>query len=147
MKGLRHPATALAALALFVALGGSSLAAVGYIKGTHIKPHSIPKNRLTRGAIKALHGATGPRGAQGPQGVQGTQGLQGLQGAPGSSNYTVVTNTHSADVNEIGVAAIFSLVFFTMLVWLLWIAVASVSLFLASRPAGAARREPSAAMP
>lgn len=46
-----------------------------------------------------------------------------------------------------GVAAIFSLVFFTMLVWLLWIAVASVSLFLASRPEGAPRREPSAAMP
>ena len=44
-----------------------------------------------------------------------------------------------------GVAAIFSVIFFTMLLWLLWIAVASVSLFLASRPAGAARREPSAA--
>ena len=44
-----------------------------------------------------------------------------------------------------GVAAIFSLVFFTMLLWLLWIAVASVSLFLASRPARAPRREPSAA--
>jgi hypothetical protein len=43
-----------------------------------------------------------------------------------------------------GVAAIFSIIFFTMLVWLLWIAVASVSLFLASRPAAAARREPSA---
>src|SRR5690349_1746897 len=44
-----------------------------------------------------------------------------------------------------GVAAIFSVIFFTMLLWLLWIAVASVSLFLASRPAGAAQREPSAA--
>jgi hypothetical protein len=44
-----------------------------------------------------------------------------------------------------GVAAIFSVIFFTMLLWLLWIAVASVSLFLASRPAGAQRREPSAA--
>jgi hypothetical protein len=44
-----------------------------------------------------------------------------------------------------GVAAIFSLFFFTMLFWLLWVAVASVSLFLASRPAGATRREPSAA--
>lgn len=32
-----------------------------------------------------------------------------------------------------GVAAIFSLFFFTMLVWLLWIAVASVMLFLRSR--------------
>ena len=44
-----------------------------------------------------------------------------------------------------GVAAVFSLFFFTMLVWLLWVAATSVSLFLASRPAGAARREPSAA--
>ena len=44
-----------------------------------------------------------------------------------------------------GVAAIFSVVFFTMLVWLLWVAVASISLFLASRPEAAARREPSAA--
>ena len=44
-----------------------------------------------------------------------------------------------------GVAAIFSVIFFTMLVWLLWIAVASVLLFLQSRPEAAARRQPSAA--
>jgi hypothetical protein len=37
-----------------------------------------------------------------------------------------------------GVAAIFSVVFFTMLFWLLWIAVASVTLFLAGRSATAA---------
>jgi hypothetical protein len=44
-----------------------------------------------------------------------------------------------------GVAAIVSIAFFTMLFWLLWVAVASISLFLASRrPAAAARREPSA---
>jgi len=44
-----------------------------------------------------------------------------------------------------GVAALLSVVFFTMLLWLLWVAVASVTLFLASRPAPAGRREPSAA--
>lgn len=44
-----------------------------------------------------------------------------------------------------GVAAIFSVIFFTMIVWLLFIAVVSVTLFLASRPEAAARREPSAA--
>jgi hypothetical protein len=44
-----------------------------------------------------------------------------------------------------GVAAIFSVIFFTMLFWLLWVAVASVSLFLSSRPESAAGREPSAA--
>jgi hypothetical protein len=46
-----------------------------------------------------------------------------------------------------GVCAIASVIFFTMLLWLLWIAVASVLLFLASRPAAAARREPSTATP
>ena len=44
-----------------------------------------------------------------------------------------------------GVAAIASIIFFTMLFWLLWVAVASVMLFLASRPEAAAGREPSAA--
>ncbi len=44
-----------------------------------------------------------------------------------------------------GVCAIASLMFFTMLLWLLWVAVASVLLFRASRPEAAARREPSAA--
>lgn len=44
-----------------------------------------------------------------------------------------------------GVAAIFSVIFFTMLLWLLWVGVASVMLFLASRPEAAAGREPSAA--
>jgi hypothetical protein len=44
-----------------------------------------------------------------------------------------------------GIAAILSIAFFPMLVWLLWVAVASVSLFLATRPEASARREPSAA--
>jgi hypothetical protein len=44
-----------------------------------------------------------------------------------------------------GVAAIASIIFFTMLFWLLWVAVASVMLFLASRPEAAASREPSTA--
>jgi hypothetical protein len=44
-----------------------------------------------------------------------------------------------------GVAAIVSIFFFTMIVWLLWIAVASVTLFLQSRSPAAARREPASA--
>jgi len=44
-----------------------------------------------------------------------------------------------------GVAAIFSVIFFTMIVWLLFIAAVSVTLFLASRPEAAAQREPSTA--
>jgi hypothetical protein len=44
-----------------------------------------------------------------------------------------------------GVAAIASIIFFTMLFWLLWVAVASVSLFLQTRSARAPRREPASA--
>ena len=44
-----------------------------------------------------------------------------------------------------GVAAIFSVIFFTMIVWLLFIAAVSVTRFLASRPEAAAQREPSTA--
>jgi hypothetical protein len=41
-----------------------------------------------------------------------------------------------------GVAAIASVIFFTMLFWLLWVAVASVTLFLQGRSEPAVRREP-----
>jgi hypothetical protein len=44
-----------------------------------------------------------------------------------------------------GVAAIASLIFFTMLFWLLWVAVASVTLFLQSRSERVPRREPASA--
>ena len=70
----------LGLLALFVALGGTSFAAAGVIRGTQIAPHSIPKNRLTNGAIKSLRGG---RGAQGVPGAQGAQGPPGSAGAPG----------------------------------------------------------------
>lgn len=87
------PALVLSVFALLVALGGTSLAATNFINGKHIKPHSLPKNRLTNGAIAALHGANGAPGAK---------GLQGPPGSPGMSGYTVVTNTNSGDVNTIG---------------------------------------------
>src|SRR5690349_7278435 len=44
-----------------------------------------------------------------------------------------------------GVAAIASLIFFTMLLWLLWVAVASVTLFLQSRSERVPRHEPASA--
>ena len=74
---------AVALLALFVALGGTSYAAAALISGSQIKPHSIPKNRLTNKAITQLKGNHGPRGAQGAQGSSGPTGAQGIQGAQG----------------------------------------------------------------
>jgi hypothetical protein len=66
-----------ATLALFIALGGTSVAAVSYINGTLIKPHSIPKNRLTHKAITQLKGNRGPRGLRGATGVAGPVGPTG----------------------------------------------------------------------
>lgn len=75
----------LGLLALFVALGGTSFAATGVIKGSQIVPHSIPKNRLTNGAIKSLKGSRGVQGAPGAQGPQGSVGGRGTQGPPGAA--------------------------------------------------------------
>jgi hypothetical protein len=98
MKGrLRAPSAALviSLVALFVALGGTSLAAANYINGKHIKPHSIPTDRLTKAAIKILHGAQGPRGPQGTQGPRGSQGTQGLQGPKGDTGGIGPSNAYS----------------------------------------------------
>lgn len=81
-KYLRHPATMIAALALFVALGGGAAWAGGHlIPGSQIRNHSISSKKLTKRAIKSLRGKTGPIGPQGPQGTQGTPGTPG--GPPG----------------------------------------------------------------
>jgi hypothetical protein len=95
MKGLKHRATVVALLALFVALGGTSLAAANLINGKLIKPNSIPKNRLTKSAIKSLHGAKGAQGAQGPQGAQGRQGARGPKGDTGATGLIGPSNAYS----------------------------------------------------
>ena len=71
MKRLAHPATIIAALALFVAFGGGAAAyASGLISGSQIKNHSISEKKLTKKAIKAL-------GAQGSNGVAATKVFAG----------------------------------------------------------------------
>jgi hypothetical protein len=75
----------LAMLALFLALGGTSVAAASWIDGAKIKPNSIPKNRLTRSAIAELRGAKGPRGIAGPAGPQGPRGATGAPGPAGAA--------------------------------------------------------------
>ena len=79
-KHLRHPATIIAALALFVALGGGAAWAGGLIPGARIKNHSIPTRKLTKRAIKALRGLPGSAGPQGPTGPQGLTGATGPAG-------------------------------------------------------------------
>jgi hypothetical protein len=83
-RSLRAPSPALviSLIALFVALGGTAYAS-GLIPGSQIKNHSIPARKLTRSAIKSLHGHRGTIGPQGPKGPQGLKGDTGPQG-PGA---------------------------------------------------------------
>ena len=93
MKALKHPATVIAALALFVALGGGAAWASGLISGSHIKNHSIAEKKLTTKAIKALRGHRGARGARGPAGAKGATGAAGAPGAPGATGPPGPSNT------------------------------------------------------
>jgi len=87
MKTLRHPATVIAAVALFAALGGGGIAyASGLISGSRIKNHSIQEKKLTRSAIQSLHGQRGPTGPPGPKGGTGAKGDTGPQG-PGAISF------------------------------------------------------------
>jgi hypothetical protein len=64
----------IALLALFLALGGTSFAAASFINGKQIKPGSLPKNRLTKSAIRSLKGAKGVQGLPGQRGPTGPLG-------------------------------------------------------------------------
>lgn len=98
------PATALAFLALFVALTGGAFAAldlefklgrnsVGY---KEIKRNSITSGKVRDGTLLAGDfrrgqipaGATGPQGPQGPQGEPGAAGPRGDTGAKGDTGAT-----------------------------------------------------------
>jgi hypothetical protein len=96
---LRH--NALGALALFVALGGTSYAALrlpaGSVGSKQIRAGAVTKAKLATDVTRTFarpmpilgpagpQGGTGPQGPQGPQGTQGAQGNGGAQGAPGSA--------------------------------------------------------------
>lgn len=78
MRFFKHPATVIATVALFIAVGGGTAAyASGLINGSQIKNHSIAAKKLTNSAVKSL------RGKRGPAGAQGTPGAPGAPGAPG----------------------------------------------------------------
>lgn len=96
-----NPASLMALVALFVALGGVSYAAVK-IDGKDLKKASVPGSKLVNGAVtnakvkkgslgadrlsanarSALKGNAGP---QGPQGAQGPEGKAGAQGPAGTA--------------------------------------------------------------
>lgn len=98
MKALKHPATIVASLAFFVALGGGAALATGLISGKTIVNHSIPENKLTAAAIKALRGQHGPAGPQGQTGAAGPQGSKGDTGATGPIGPSNAYSTYASSV-------------------------------------------------
>lgn len=87
-------ANVMSSLAMFVALGGASYAAIrlppNSVGTRQLENHSITVRKLDRQALASLRGATGATGPQGVPGPQGPQGLQGPKGAPGPSGNAVI---------------------------------------------------------
>jgi hypothetical protein len=113
LSGLRRHlsyANVMASIAVFIALGGSSYAAVqlskGQVKGKHIAKNAIKSGKVRDGSLLSkdfkagqlpagapgAKGDTGSQGAQGPRGEQGETGATGESGPPGMSN---VANVYS----------------------------------------------------
>jgi hypothetical protein len=101
MTGRLSYANVIATLALFVALGGSSYAAVelsrGEVKGKHLAANSVSSGKVKNRSLRARDfragqlpaGPQGPAGTQGPAGPQGVQGAPGIQGLPGPTQASV----------------------------------------------------------
>jgi hypothetical protein len=105
-------ANVVATLALFIALGGSAVAASGLLTGKDIKDGSLTGADVATNSIgtKDVAGLKakdflaseraklkGPTGAQGGKGDQGIQGLQGPTGAEGPTGPTGSDGTTGAD--------------------------------------------------
>jgi len=78
----------VAYLALFFALGGTSVAAVNALPrnsvgSSQIKNGSIQKIDISKKTVSALRGLRGPRGLTGATGATGAAGAAGAQGAEG----------------------------------------------------------------
>jgi hypothetical protein len=94
MRNRLSYANVMATLAVFVALGGSSYAAIkvtgknvtnGSLTGADIKKHSVQLNRLRESLPPGDQGAKGDQGPKGDQGIPGLKGDQGIQGLKGDT--------------------------------------------------------------
>jgi len=115
-------ANVTATLALVMAMGGTSYAAIT-ITGTNIKNGSVKATDLASGSVTSakvrngtlqrkdfqagqlLPGAPGPEGVQGVQGAQGAQGLTGDAGTPATKLFAVVHATDATLLAQSGVSS------------------------------------------
>ena len=102
-------ANIVACLALFVALGGASYAAIRLPKNSvgakQIKANAVNSGKVKNRSLKAVDFKQGqlPTGARGPQGLEGLQGPQGQAGAPGPpgvSGYERVSKDLENEMNN-----------------------------------------------
>jgi hypothetical protein len=87
------PATIISLIALFVALGGTSYAAITLVPRNSVGSRqvingSLQKVDLSRKTVAALKGARGPAGPQGAAGSQGAAGPAGATGPAGAGGAT-----------------------------------------------------------
>ncbi len=114
------PALVVACLALLVALGGTSYAAVALPKNSvgtpQLRAASVTSLKVKdrtlrlvdfaaaqRRLLKGAPGVAGPKGQQGDKGEKGDRGLQGEPGAPGASGYVIVQKTATSTTGSLGV--------------------------------------------
>jgi hypothetical protein len=83
-------ANVVATVALFVALGGASYAAISLpansVGSKQLRPRSVTPGKLskaTRKLMRSAHGDPGPKGEPGLKGDPGPKGDSGARGAPG----------------------------------------------------------------
>jgi hypothetical protein len=108
----------VATLALFIALGGTSYAALklprNSVGSAQIRNDAVTSAKVQNGSLllddfsaaqqAGLHGAPGSQGAPGPQGPKGDAGPKGDQGptgAPGATNVVV----HTKDLGQLAAKA------------------------------------------
>jgi hypothetical protein len=112
---LRHrpsPAMVVACIALLVALGGTSIAAVSAIPRASVGTDQLKNGAVTSAKVQDFTlrrvdfrpGTLlqGPRGAQGPPGPTGASGAQGAAGATGPAGVIGAITVRTADISVDG---------------------------------------------
>ena len=110
-RRMPSPPMLVALLALFVALGGSSYAALRLPKNSvgsrQLKKNSVKSSKVKNGSLLVRDFKSSQRallrGPQGPPGERGAQGVKGDPGAPGATN--VVERIDDSDGTGVSVAA------------------------------------------
>jgi hypothetical protein len=108
-------ANVVATIAVFIALGGSSYAALKLPKNSvgsqQLKPNSITSAKVKGGSLSTtdlkasarslLRGRRGPQGVQGPQGTTGKTGARGRTGPRGAAGSARAYATVVADNGQL----------------------------------------------